>query len=261
MFDFHMHSRVSFDGHDTGLAMALAAKEHGLREICFTDHLDYDPLGKMGKLDFDTDAYNAEYDHLEVPGLTIRRGMEFGMDRKNVAQFKKDLQRRPFDFVLGSIHFVDDLDVYFEDFWRNKTIFLAERRCLEETLVCVELHNDFDVLAHLTYISKTRCHPAPRPVRYEDHREVIDEILKVLVRKGKGLEINTSGVDRCGDYLPPMEMVRRFRELGGEIVTIGSDAHRTNRVGQYSFAVCELLKDIFGHVCTFENRQPVFHKL
>ena len=261
MFDFHMHSRVSFDGHDTGLAMALAAKEQGLKEICFTDHLDYDPLGKMGKLDFDTDAYNAEYDHLEVPGLTIRRGMEFGMDRKNVAQFKKDLQRRPFDFVLGSIHFVDDLDVYFEDFWRNKTIFQAERRCLEETLVCVELHNDFDVLAHLTYISKTRCHPAPRPVRYEDHREVIDEILKVLVRKGKGLEINTSGVDRCGDYLPPMEMVRRFRELGGEIVTIGSDAHRTNRVGQYSFAVCEQLKDIFGHVCTFENRQPVFHKL
>ena len=218
-------------------------------------------LATEGKLDFDTDAYNAEYDHLEMPGLTIRRGMEFGMDRKNVAQFKKDLQRRPFDFVLGSIHFVDDLDVYFEDFWRNKTIFLAERRCLEETLVCVELHNDFDVLAHLTYISKTRCHPAPRPVRYEDHREVIDEILKVLVRKGKGLEINTSGVDRCGDYLPPMEMVRRFRELGGEIVTIGSDAHRTNRVGQYSFAVCELLKDIFGHVCTFENRQPVFHKL
>ena len=261
MFDFHMHSRVSFDGHDTGLAMALAAKEQGLKEICFTDHLDYDPLGKMGKLDFDTDAYNAEYDHLEVPGLTIRRGMEFGMDRKNVAQFKKDLQRRPFDFVLGSIHFVDDLDVYFEDFWRNKTIFQAERRCLEETLVCVELHNDFDVLAHLTYISKTRCHPSPRPVRYEDHREVIDEILKVLVRKGKGLEINTSGVDRCGDYLPPMEMVRRFRELGGEIVTIGSDAHRTNRVGQHSFAVCDLLKDIFGHVCTFENRQPVFHKL
>ena len=177
MFDFHMHSRVSFDGHDTGLDMALAAKQRGLKEICFTDHLDYDPRGLMGKLDFDTEAYNAEYDCLEVPGLTIRRGMEFGIDRNNVSQFKKDLQRRPFDFVLGSIHFVDDLDVYFEDFWRNKTVFQAERRCLEETLVCVELHNDFDVLAHLTYISKTRCHPCPRPVRYEDHREVIDEIL------------------------------------------------------------------------------------
>ena len=261
MFDFHMHSQVSFDGHDSGLDLALAAKAKGLKEICFTDHLDYDPLGKMGKLDFDTESYNAEYDHLEVPGLTIRRGMEFGMDRKNVAQFKKDLQRRPFDFVLGSIHFVDDLDVYYEDFWRDKTIFQAERRCMEATLECVELHDDFDVLAHLTYISKTHCHPAPRPVRYEDHRELIDEILKVLARKGKGLEINTSGVDRCGDYLPPIGMVRRFKELGGEIVTIGSDAHRAERVGQYSFETCEILKDIFGHVCTFQNRQPVFHKL
>jgi len=120
---------------------------------------------------------------------------------------------------------------------------------------------DFDVLAHLTYISKTRAHPSPRPVRYEDHREVIDEILRTLVRKGKGLEMNTSGVDRCGDYLPPAAMLRRFRELGGEIVTIGSDAHRADRVGQYSFECCEILKDIFGHVCTFENRQPVFHKL
>ena len=261
MFDFHMHSRVSFDGHDTGLELALAAKARGLKEICFTDHLDYDPLGKMGKLDFDTAAYNAEYDHLEVPGLIIRRGMEFGMDRSNVAQFKKDLQRRPFDFVLGSIHFVDNYDVYFEDFWRGKTIFQAERRCLEETLVCAELHDDFDVLAHLTYISKTRCHPSPRPVQYAEHREVIDEILKTLARKGKGLEVNTSGVDRCGAYLPPFEMVRRFKELGGEIVTVGSDAHRTDRVGQYSFEACELLKDIFGYVCTFENRQPVFHKL
>ena len=261
MFDFHMHSRVSFDGHDSGLDLALAAKAKGLKEICFTDHLDYDPLGKMGKLDFDTESYNAEYDHLEVPGLTIRRGMEFGMDRKNVAQFKKDLQRRPYDFVLGSIHFVDDLDVYYEDFWRDKTIFQAERRCMEATLECVELHDDFDVLAHLTYISKTHCHPAPRPVRYEDHRELIDEILKVLARKGKGLEINTSGVDRCGDYLPPIGMVRRFKELGREIVTIGSDAHRAERVGQYSFETCEILKDIFGHVCTFQNRQPVFHKL
>ena len=93
MFDFHMHSRVSFDGHDTGEALARTAAERGLKEICFTDHLDYDPLGKMGVLAFDTDKYNAEYDHLEIPGLKIRRGMEFGMDRKNAAQFEKDLQR------------------------------------------------------------------------------------------------------------------------------------------------------------------------
>ena len=212
-------------------------------------------------MSFDTQAYNAEYDRLEVPGLVIRRGMEFGMTPDNAAQFRKDLQRRPFDFVLGSIHFVDDLDVYFEPWWRGKTVFQAERRFLEATLECVRLHEDFDVLAHLTYIAKTHCHPAPRPVPYAEHREVMDEILRTLAVKGKGLEMNTSGVDRCGGFLPTADIFRRFRELGGEIVTIGSDAHRADRVGQYSFAACEILKDIFGYVCTFESRKPVFHKL
>ena len=261
MFDYHMHTVVSFDGHDRGEAMARAALAAGLKEICFTDHLDYDPLGQMGVLAFDTDVYNAEYDRLEVPGLKIRRGMEFGMTNDNRAQFKQDLRRRRFDFVLGSIHFVDDLDVYFAPYWEGKTIFKAERRYLEETLTCVRLHDDFDVLAHLTYIAKTHCHPSPRPVRYQEHREIIDEILKTLAAKGKGLEMNTSGVGRCGDFLPGKEIFLRFRELGGEIVTVGSDAHAVNRVGEHTFTACEILKDIFGYVCTFEDRKPIFHKL
>ena len=261
MFDYHMHTRVSFDAHETGEAMAKAALSAGLKEICFTDHLDYDPLGKMGVLAFDQAAYNAEYDNLEVPGLKIRRGMEFGMTPENREQFRRDLQRRDFDFVLGSVHFVDDLDVYYPEFWAGKTIFQAERRYLEATLDCVRVHEDFDVLAHLTYIAKTHCHPAPRPVAYDAHRELVDEILLTLVRKGKGLEMNTSGVDRCGSFLPAAEYFRRFKELGGEIVTVGSDAHRCDRVGQYTFRACGILKDIFGYVCTFAGREPVFHKL
>ena len=261
MFDYHMHSRVSFDGHDTGEALAQAALKAGLKEICFTDHLDYDPLGHMGIMAFDTDAYNAEYDALEVPGLKIRRGCEFGMTPDNVPQFQKDLQRRPFDFVLGSIHFVDDLDVYFEPFWQDKTVFQAERRYLEETLACVQVHDGFDVLAHLTYIAKTRSHHAPRPVPYAEHRELIDEILRVVAAKGKGLEMNTSGVDRCGGFLPTKDYFQRFKELGGEIVTVGSDAHTADRVGQYSYQACEIFKDVFGYVCTFEDRKPIFHKL
>ena len=261
MFDFHMHTIVSFDGHDRGLQMAQAAKAAGLKEICFTDHLDYDPLGKMGDIAFDTAVYNAEYDTLELSGLKIRRGMEFGMTVDNREQFKRDLQRRHFDFVLGSIHFVDDLDVYFQEFWQGKTVFEAERRYLEATLDCVRLHDDFDVLAHLTYIAKTTAHHAPRPVPYAEHRELIDEILKTVAAKGKGLEINTSGVDRCGDYLPSMQSLRRFKELGGQIVTVGSDAHTFDRVGQYTREACAMAKEIFGYVCTFEGRKPIFHKL
>lgn len=260
MYDYHMHSRVSFDGHDTGLSMAKAALDAGLKEICFTDHIDYDPFGTMGNMAFDTDEYSAEYDALEMPGLKIRRGMEFGLTRDNQEQFRRDLRRRDFDFVLGSIHFVDGLDVYMPPFWEGKTAFQAERRCLEETLACVQVHTDYDVLAHLTYIGKTMANPSPRPVPYDEHRELIDEILRTLAEKGKGLELNTSGLDRCGGYLPTADYFRRFKELGGEIVTVGSDAHQCVRVGQYSKEACELLGDIFGYVCTFEGRKPIFHK-
>ena len=261
MFDFHMHSRVSFDAHETAEAMAKAARKAGLKEICFTDHLDYDPLGIIPDMAFDTAVYNAEYDSLEMPGLKIRRGIEFGMTPDNQEQFRQDLKRRDFDFVLGSVHFVGNLDVYFPTYWQGKTIQEAEARYLEETLRCVQNHNAFDVLAHLNFISKADANPNPRPLPYALHREVVDEILKVLVRKGKGLEINTSGVDRCGGYLPTADILARFRELGGEIVTVGSDAHRINRVGQYTFEACGIAKDIFGYVCTYEKRQPVFHKL
>ena len=261
MFDYHMHSRVSFDGHDRGMDMALAAKAAGLKEICFTDHLDYDPLGRMGVMAFDTAAYDAEYDALEVPGLKLRKGMEFGLTVDNRVQFQKDLRRRHFDFVLGSIHFVDDQDVYFPPFWEGKSVFEAERRYLEATLACVRIHDDFDVLAHLTYIGKTTAHHAPRPVPYAEHRELVDEILKTLAAKGKGLELNTSGMDRCGAFLPTADYFRRFKELGGQIVTVGSDAHTAARVGQYSMEACGILRDIFGYVCTFEDRKPIFHKL
>jgi len=196
-----------------------------------------------------------------VPGLKIRRGMEFGMDADNRDQFRKDLQRRHFDFVLGSVHYVDGVEAYYDKFWEGKTVWQAERRYLEATLECVRVHDGFDVLAHMSYISKAAGHHAPRPLPYEEHCEIIDEILRTLAQKGKGLEINTSGMDRCGGFLPTIDFFQRFKELGGEIVTVGSDAHHISRVGQYSFEVCDMLKDIFGYVCTFEDRKPIFHKL
>ncbi len=261
MFDFHMHSRVSFDGHDTGERLAKAAKAAGLKEICFTDHLDYDPLAEKQVMLFTQEDYRKEYDGLEIPGLKIRRGMEFGMNPDNAETFRADARAYPYDFILGSVHFVDGLDVYWKPYWEGKTVEEAERRYLEETLACVQRHDAFDVLAHLNFVSKAAAHPAPRPLPYETHRELVDEILRALAAKGKGLEMNTSGVDRCGGFLPTADIFRRFRALGGEIVTVGSDAHRCSRVGQYCREAAGILGDIFGYVCTFENRKPIFHKL
>lgn len=252
---------MSFDGKETGEAMAKAALAAGMREICFTDHIDLDPLSAEQPYIFSKEDYRREYDNLEVPGLKIRRGMEFGMLSDNGASLRQEEKAYPYDFILGSVHFVDGLDVYWEPYWAGKTLEEAERRYLEATLACVKHHDAFDVLAHLSFLSKAPANPLRRPLPYENYRELIDEILRTLVSKGKGLEMNTSGMDRCGGFLPTADYFRRFRELGGEIVTIGSDAHRCNRAGQYCQDAAEILGDIFGYVCTFENRKPIFHKL
>lgn len=261
MFDFHMHSDVSFDGRDTAMNMAAAAVLAGIREICFTDHMDYDPLDPAHKLQFDPTHYNNVYDNLEIPGLTVYKGFEFGMLPDNAAQFRKDIALRSWDYVIGSVHFVDGLDVYFDSYWANKTPYQAILRGMEETLTCVKLHDDYDVLGHLTYLAKTHGNPVKQPILYEDYREVVDEILKVLVQKGKGLEVNTSGMAACGAYLPGLAYLHRFKELGGEIVTVGSDAHHANRVGQYCHEACKAVQEIFGYVCTFAGRKPQFHTL
>lgn len=261
MFDFHLHSHVSFDGHDSAINMARAAAAAGMKEICFTDHMDYDPMHPEYPYAFDIAVYNKEYKDLYVPGLKIRYGFEFGMLPDNRAQFEKDLSRREWDFVLGSAHFAGGQDVYHAEYWAEKTPCQAILGSLEETLTCVKNHDAYDVLAHLTFVGKAGGNPNKQPILYKDYREVVDEIFKILAAQGKGLELNTSGLDRCGDYLPGMEYLRRFKELGGEIVTVGSDAHHGNRVGQYCHEACKAVQEIFGYVCTFESRKPRFHRL
>ena len=231
MFDYHMHSIVSFDGHNTGLELAQAARDRGLKEICFTDHVDFVPQAAVQTMVFDVKRYSQEYDGLEVPGLKIRRGMEFGLTDGNQSLLLQRLSQRHYDFVLGSVHFVDGVDVYFKEYWQDK----------------IPAQAPFN--------------PVRAPLSFEAHREIMEEILKVLVRKGKGLEMNTSGVDRSVGFLPTVDVFRRFKELGGEIVTVGSDAHRTDRVGQYCTQAAEMLSEIFGCVCTFQDREPIFHKV
>ena len=261
MFDYHLHSAVSFDSEALPADMAAAAVQRGLREICFTDHYDFHTDPQVAPRGFTVAQYKTAYDGLEVPGLAIRRGVEFGLTRWNAPHLKELAAQYPYDFILGSVHFVDGFDPYEPEYWRGRTVQEAFRAYLEEAYQCLLVHSDFDVLGHLTYVCKSAYNPTHEPVRLEAYRQITDEILKLLVAKGKGMEVNTSGVDRAGAFLPDAEFLRRFRELGGEIVTVGSDAHDPSRVGQYAAQALQMLKDIFGHVCTYEKRQPIFHKL
>jgi histidinol-phosphatase (PHP family) len=261
MFDFHLHSRVSCDSQADPWEMVRAAEAAGLKEICFTDHLDYDPKGGKKNITFTTESYNDAYDCLHSDRVKIRRGFEFGMLPDNVDTFRQDLERRHFDFVIGSLHYCQNEDVYFPPFWETRTVAEAEQAYLEDILSCVRAHDGFDVLGHLTYLSKAIHHPARRPISLERYGDLVDEILKVLVQKGKGMEMNTSGKGVCGVFLPEIEFFKRFKELGGEIVTVGSDAHGPDRVGQHTYEAVKLLGDVFGYVCTFEDRKPIFHKV
>lgn len=261
MFDCHLHTRLSYDGEGDPMKMIRKARDMGLKEICFTEHVDFDPGVEPIKMDFDVKEYWDTYAHLDVEGIKVQRGMEFGILQDNKEDFTKALQRYPFDFVIGSMHFVDTLDIYFETYWQDKTPEEAERRYFDQLLASVRLHDDFDVLGHITYIGKLPGNPNRRPVAYTDYKEHVDEIFRILVQRGKGIEVNTSGVDRCGAFLPDVDYLRRFKELGGEIVTVGSDSHDESRVGQYCTDACRMVADVFGYVCTFENRKPIFHKL
>lgn len=261
MFDYHMHTKVSFDSNAEPIEMIRAAEKMGLKEICFTDHCDHNANRDYKHNVFTEEEYADAYDNVDSDLVKVRRGIEFGLTQWNMEVGNEILSARDYDFVIGSNHYAGDLDPYYPEFWEGLDLHQAVTIYLTNILECVELHNNFDVLGHLTYVCKSPYNPEHKTVPYRDYADLSDEIMKILVAKGKGMEINTSGVDRAGDFLPSLDYLKRFRELGGEIITIGSDAHNPSRVGQYNKEAMAMAKEAFDYVCTFEKRKPIFHKL
>ena len=261
MFDYHLHSSVSFDSRCPAARIVQAAERAGLREICFTDHYDFNDDPQQQHDVFSLDVYRAAYDTVSSETVAIRRGVEFGLTPWNGAELSALLAENAFDFVIGSVHYAGGYDPYCAEYWVQNADTDGFERYLQQTLTCVKAQNNFDVLGHLNYVCKSVYNPTRLPLRYHDYRDLCDEILKQLVQNGNGMEINTSGVDRVGEVLPSAAFIKRFRELGGEIITVGSDAHDETRVGQYIDDALCIAKDVFGYVCTFQNRQPIFHKL
>ena len=261
MFDFHLHSSVSFDSVCKAEDILKKAEQTGLKEICFTDHFDFND-DKTKKHDiFSIDDYRNAYDGLCSDKVKIRRGVEFGLTHWNQKELADLLASYPFDFVIGSVHFAGGYDPYYPEFWTKNGIDEGFEKYLIQTLNCVKNQKDFDVLGHLNYVCKSEHNPTKKPLFYEDYSDICDEIMKTLAQNGRGMEINTSGMDRVGDFLPSATFIKRFHELGGEIITVGSDSHDNTRVGQYIDDALCIAKDVFGYVCTFENRKPIFHKL
>lgn len=273
--DMHMHTWFSTDSEACPRDMAAEAVRKGLKTICFTDHFDKDDLEWGEEGIFDVDAYFAEMQKLqeEYAGkLNIRIGIELGL-RTYLKDYYEELTKKyPFDFVIGSVHNVPYkkdaegnilyTDPAAEKLFTDRTDKEAYRLMMETTLENVRTSDCFQTLGHLDYVvryGKSR----EKEYSYTDYADIIDEILKLLIEKEKGLEVNSAGLKYGLPFAHPHpDVLKRYRELGGEIITIGADAHKPEHIA-YDFAKAEeILKSCgFKYYTEFFEQKPVFKQL
>ncbi len=274
--DYHLHSSHSEDSEIPMEEQIEAGIKAGLKYMCFTEHMDKDwpeeAVPKEGEdasgaedlkaFEVDTDAYYEHY--LECrekykDRVDLRFGVEYGFQPHLGLHNTEYVSRYPFDFVIGSQHLMDGIDVYYPETFDNIPEKEAYHRYFECILESICIFDGYDVFGHLDYI--VRYGPNKNKYySYKDHAEVLDEILSQLIKRGKGIEINTAGYRALGNEPNPCrDILRRYHELGGEIITVGSDAHNPGSVA-YDFSRAEsLLKELgYTHYCIFKDRHPEF---
>lgn len=258
--DLHTHSSFSTDSSEPLLEMARSAAEKGLKTICLTEHQDFDYPGEEFCLD--TAAYREELMRVreELSGTPeVLFGVEIGIMEYLAPRLKAFAKEWDFDFIIGSSHLIDGQDPYYPEYFEALGSKNGILRYFESTLANILAFDDFDVYGHLDYV--VRYSPEKR---YEplDYREIIDGILKALVSRGKGIEVNTAGIVSAMGYPHPNAFIlRRYKELGGEIVTVGSDSHDRSRVAaDFDRAQAALEAAGFGGYCVFRRRKAEFVK-
>jgi len=262
MIDYHIHTSISADCDIPMIKMAQAAQDAGLKEICFTEHIDLNMLeGPDFTVDFDAYAAALEETRMAYPALVIRMGIEAGLDVGTKHKMQSILHSQPLDYVIGSQHIVFGQDPFYKYVWNQHT----KDEIFDEYLrVCLESASnidDYDVMGHIGYISKF-CPYEDKLLRYTDYSDVLDILLKTLIEKGKGLEVNTNGLYMTSSTMPETPIIKRYFELGGELITIGSDAHYESVVGHAVADTLETLKTIgFRYIAVLERHQPRFMPL
>lgn len=263
--DFHLHSSHSEDS-DTAMEQQIEAGiKAGLKYMCFTEHMDKDFPGSTDDkklFEVDTDKYYEHYRECREKyegRIDVLFGIEYGCQVHLKQHNENYVNQYPFDLVLASQHLVNGIDVYYPEYFEGMSEHEAYLKYFEATLESICVFDGFDIFGHIDYI--VRYGPNKnKDYRYKDYEDVLDEILKQLIKRDKGIELNTGGFRKLGDESnPSREILKRYHELGGEIITIGSDAHKPEDVaGDFDRAEA-LLKDIgYGYYCIFKDRKPVF---
>lgn len=279
--DFHVHCEFSDDSNYPIENVCRDAVAMGLNEICFTDHVDYGIKPDVPEyeqdhslahlengqpvLNVDYPRYFAKLDELRERydgTLVIRRGLELGTQSHTVDKNLKliDTWGNQMDFAICSIHEVGDKEFWTGEFQEGRTQAEYNMAYYEEMLKVVETFKGYSVLGHLDLIK--RYDPAGI-YPFEGTRDITAAILKRVIADGKGIELNTSSW-RYGlaDLQPCTEILKLYLDLGGTILTLGSDSHKPEHLAAHMDEARERLRAIgYTEFCTFENWQPVFHKL
>ncbi len=263
--DVHMHSNFSHDSGSTPEEMVKGAVSKGLHTICFTDHFDKDDMEWGEESIFDPEAYFEVLRPLQEKyrgEIEIRIGVELGLQPHLGDYYRSFVRKYPFDFVIGSVHSIRSMDPAAGQLFTGRSDEEVYRLTFEEMLSDIRLFEDFDVLGHLDYVVR---YGAGREAQYSYARyaDIIDEILRELVQKGKGMELNMAGLKYGLPFAHPhQDVLKRFRELGGEIVTVGADGHCPEHIAYDFEKASDILKSCgFKFYAEFAKRRPVFKQL
>ncbi len=273
MFDCHIHSQFSLDCSETLEKIINKALEINLRGITITDHLEFLQNGKLentNKYVLDSFEINKHISEINIlkekykKQIDIFVGFEVGATMIKDAKFEvqKALNLKDVDFNILSTHQIEKHELSMgTNFFTNDKVG-DYHKYFEYVLKSVKLYDNFSVYGHLDYITRYSKFKS-NDIEIKYYKEIVDEILKCIVKKDCGLEVNTSGMFYGrDDFYPQKDILKRYKEIGGKIITIGSDAHTYKRVGENFDLAYDYLKDCgFKEGTYFVNKMPVFYKL
>ncbi len=266
--DCHVHSEFSSDSQAPVTAMLAQAISKGMKYFYLTDHHDIDfPIDAAGGLDFqlNTPRYLDRLQELSMEysdQITIQKGVELGLMSHITDKLNAYISQYDFDFVIGSSHLVRGIDPYYPEYYEGRTQTEAYREYFESIYENALAYQNYDVYGHLDYV--VRYGPTKnQDWNFHDYKDIFEAILRTLIEQGKGIEINTAGLYKGLGYPHPhRDILTLYRELGGEIITVGSDAHTPEHFG-YGFDVAKalLLSCGFRYYTLFHHRKPEFYVL
>ncbi len=265
--DYHLHTTFSHDGISTMEEQIKNAINKGLKEICFTEHYDiYDGLENSTLQTIDVENYVKnfkQYQQKYKDQISLKLGIEIGLQPDIKETICNMVKQYSFDFIIGSSHITCKKDIAMDQsFFEGLTQKEAYLKYFGEVLENIKQYDEFDVYGHIDYIIRYGGYPE-KVIKYNDYQEILDEILTTIIKKEKGIEINTSGY-RYGLNAPHpnKEILRRYKELGGNIITIGSDAHKIEDMCSDFDKATKLLKEIgYKNYVIYKERKPQWIEL